>query len=77
MGACFVCATAGDFDRQFQPGRSALSREELHRFWYLLRESYAVDLSNRNEAKKEITRRVDDHLRQVAAQGAIERRPER
>jgi len=73
MGACFVCATAGDFDRQFQPGRSALSREELHRFWYLLRESYAVDLGNRDEAKKEITRRVDDHLRRVAAQGAIEK----
>ncbi|MET3855399.1 hypothetical protein [Rhizobium sp. OAE497] len=73
MGACFVCATAGDFDRQFQPGRSALSREELHRFWYLLRESYAVDLGNRDEAKKEITRRVDDHLRRVAAQAAIEK----
>jgi capsule polysaccharide export protein KpsC/LpsZ len=66
MAACFVCAAPGDFERQFQPGRAALSSDELRRFWYLFRNDYAVDLRNRNEAEIAIRARVESHLAAVS-----------
>lgn len=65
MAACFVCAAPGDFERHFQPGRTALSSDDLRRFWYLFRNDYAVDLRDRDKAAAEIRARVQSHLASV------------
>jgi len=63
MAGCFVCKSRGDFADQFVPGRSRLSPDELRKFWYLLRNTYAVDLRDRDRATAEIETRVIDHLK--------------
>lgn len=62
MAACFVCKQRGDFEKQFQPARTAVSAEDLRRFWYLLRNEYAVDLRDTDNAKAVISTRVKDHI---------------
>lgn len=61
MAACFVCEQPGDFERQFRPGKTAVSAVDLRRFWYLLRNHYAVDLRNSERAKAAIRTRVEAH----------------
>ncbi|AJD42389.1 capsule polysaccharide biosynthesis protein [Rhizobium gallicum bv. gallicum R602sp] len=61
MAACFVCEHRGDFESQFQPGRTAVSVHDLRCFWYLLRNEYAVDLQDREKAKAAIYTRVKQH----------------
>ncbi|TCU14704.1 hypothetical protein [Rhizobium sullae] len=62
MAACFVCEQRGDFEKQFQPGRTAVSADDLRRFWYLLRNEYAVDLRDTEKAKAAIRNRVKEHI---------------
>lgn len=66
MAACFVCESPGDFTAQFVPGKMPVTTEDLHRFWYTLRNEYAVDLTRRDEAKEWIARRVKQHLDETA-----------
>ncbi len=69
MAGCFVCKGRGDFAAQFVPGNSMLSPDELRTFWYLLRNSYAVDLRDRDRATTEIETRVIGHLKALQANG--------
>ncbi|RYD45790.1 MAG: hypothetical protein EOP85_08695, partial [Verrucomicrobiaceae bacterium] len=62
MAACFVCENPGDFASQFVPGKLPVSLGELHRFWYVLRNEYAVNLTRREDAREWIARRVEQHL---------------
>jgi hypothetical protein len=62
MAACFICEQQGEFEKQFQPGRTAVSAEDLRRFWYLLRNEYAVDLRDAEKAKSVIHTRVKQHI---------------
>jgi hypothetical protein len=66
MAACFVCETPGDFAAQFVPGKLPVTKVELRRFWWLLRNEYAVDLRNRATARKWIARRVRQHLQEAS-----------
>ena len=67
MAGCFVCKEPGDFSNQFVSGKSRLSPDELRTFWYLLRNSYAVDLRERDRATIEIETRVIGHLKAIQA----------
>lgn len=67
MAGCFVCKSRGDFADKFVPGRSRLSSDELRKFWYLLRHTYAVDLRDRDRATVEIETRVIEHLKAYQA----------
>lgn len=69
MAGCFVCKEPGDFSNQFAPGKSRLSPDELRTFWYLLRNSYAVNLRDRDSATTEIETRVIGHLKAIQADG--------
>lgn len=71
MNACFVCREAGDFARQFRPGVSRLSLDHLHRFWWVLRNQYAVDLNDREESRKWINERVSRHLLEMDADRSL------
>ncbi|RYD19661.1 MAG: hypothetical protein EOP88_18125 [Verrucomicrobiaceae bacterium] len=67
MAACFVCKSPGDFAAQFVPGKLPVAPEDLQRFWYVLRNEYAVDLRDRDKAGEWIARRVRQHLDETAA----------
>ena len=69
MAASYVCKEPGDFAAKFVPGKLPLSTDELHRFWWILRNEYAVDLTDRTAAKAWIKRRVLQHLDEVSAKG--------
>lgn len=71
MAGCFVCKGHGDFAEQFVAGKSRLSAEELRTFWYLLRNSYAVELRDRDRATAEIETRVIDHLKAFRKDGPM------
>ncbi|MEX2693380.1 capsular polysaccharide export protein, LipB/KpsS family [Rhizobium mongolense] len=71
MAACFVCERRGDFEKQFQPGRTASSAEDLRRFWYLLRNEYAVDLRDTETAKAVIRMRVKQHISDFGENGSV------
>lgn len=62
MSACFVCEHRGDFERQFEVGKSKLSNADLHKFWYLYRKDYSIDLTNPDNTKSWIANRVKRHL---------------
>ncbi|WP_313200565.1 hypothetical protein [Rhizobium sp.] len=64
MAGCFVCRKPGDFTYQFAAGRTMLTRDELRKFWFLLRTRYAIDLRDRKKAAAEIEARVMVHIRQ-------------
>ena len=61
MAACFLCHSPGEFKRIFVPGRLPVSMEDLHRFWYVFRHEYSVDLSDRVAAQQWIAERVRRH----------------
>ncbi|UWU16936.1 hypothetical protein N2599_29430 (plasmid) [Rhizobium sullae] len=71
MAACFVCEQPGTFEKQFQPGRTAVSAADLRRFWYLLRNSYAVDLRDAEQAKAVIHARVKQHILDFGEDGSL------
>ncbi|MFA1676578.1 hypothetical protein ACDY97_28545 [Rhizobium mongolense] len=71
MAACFVCEQRGDFENLFQPGGTAASAEDLRRFWYLLRNEYAVDLRDTETAKAVIRMRVKQHILDVGENGRV------
>ncbi|APO75910.1 capsule polysaccharide biosynthesis protein [Rhizobium etli 8C-3] len=71
MAACIVCEQRGDFEKQFQPGRTASSAEDLRRFWYLLRNEYAVDLGDTENAKSVICARVKQHFLDFRENGNV------
>jgi hypothetical protein len=66
MAACYVCKEPGDFAARFVPGKLSVSADELRRFWWILRNEYAVDLTDRPAARDWIKRRVRQHLNEVA-----------
>ncbi|HTO34234.1 MAG TPA: hypothetical protein VL202_24140 [Pararhizobium sp.] len=70
MQACFVCEHAGDFAKQFSLGRTRLPADQLHRFWYLLRNSYAVSITDREKSARWIRERVLRHLRETGVLSA-------
>lgn len=63
MAGCFVCRQPGDFVAQFVAGETRLTPDELRKFWFLLRNRYAIDLRDREKAAAEIEARVMEHLR--------------
>lgn len=63
MKACFVCRKENDFDRQFDIGYSKLTRGKQERFWYYMRNVYAVNLKKREIAASIINERVSEHLK--------------
>lgn len=65
MRACFVCEKPGDFASQFSPGRARLTADQLRRFWYILRNRYAVSLLDREKSALWIRERVLRHLRET------------
>lgn len=71
MAACFVCEKRGDFEKQFQPGRTAAPAEDLRRFWYLLRNEYAVNLRDTETAKSVIRMRVKQHILDFGENGSV------
>lgn len=62
MGACYVCEHPGDFHRQFSPDTPRLHKEELEKFWYYLRHSFAIDLQNHTTARNTIRQKAIEHL---------------
>lgn len=62
MAGCFVCRQPGDFTAQFAVGATVLTRDELRKFWFLLRKRYAVDLRDRKKAAAEIEARTIAHI---------------
>jgi hypothetical protein len=62
MGACFVCENPGDFARQFSPGKANLPPNELRKFWYYYRNTYACNVLELDHARGWIGRRVRQHL---------------
>ncbi len=65
MRACFVCEKPGDFAKQFYRGRTRLTSDQLYRFWYVLRNRYAVSLRDREKSAAWIRTRVLRHLRET------------
>ncbi|MNV72495.1 hypothetical protein D3C71_1655910 [compost metagenome] len=63
MAGCFVCRQPGDFAAQFVAGESSLRPDDLRKFWFLLRNRYAIDLRDKERAAAEIEARVMVHLR--------------
>lgn len=62
MNACWVCREPGDFRRQFKVGLAKLPTEQLHRFWWVLRNEHSVSLANRNESAEWIRARIAKHV---------------
>lgn len=63
MAGCFLCRRPGDFAAHFVAGKSKLTPDVLRKFWFLLRQRYAIDLRDRKKAGAEIEMRVMEHLR--------------
>ncbi|PRA48163.1 hypothetical protein CQ062_22430 [Ochrobactrum sp. MYb68] len=63
MKACFVCSKKGDFDRMFVLNKRKLSKTKLYRFWYYLKNLYAIDVASTEEGRENVRRMVLDHLK--------------
>jgi hypothetical protein len=69
MAGCFVCHRPGDFAAQFVAEKSKLTPDELRKFWFLLRNRYALDLRDREKAATQIESRVMEHLASAMLDG--------
>lgn len=59
---CFRMREKGDFEKHFKPDEMPVSRDDLSRFLYLLRNEYAVDTNDLPSARPSIRRRILGHV---------------
>ncbi len=75
MNACIVCEQPGDFTSEFSLGKSRLSKRDLHKFWYIYRKRYAVDVTHPESAYEIISTKLLTHLRECGQQNSAEKIP--